>query len=72
MNLGPELTKRLLDTTEDVFGIPRGLISRDPEAAALIATLPCPNCGCSHGVNPCPTPIGNRATIPAAPSRLTS
>jgi hypothetical protein len=55
----------MIRAAEDVFDLPRGLIAKDPEAAAIIATVPCPKCGTAHGIRPCPTNrVGTTARIP--------
>lgn len=42
LNLPPEQAKRMQEIAEDVFGIPRGSIAKDPEAAAILAFPPGP------------------------------
>jgi hypothetical protein len=41
------------ETLWNVYGVTNEMIRRDPEAAAMIASTPCPACGHMHGAKPC-------------------
>lgn len=39
LNLPPDQAQRFREITEDIFGIPGGSIAKNPEAAAVLASL---------------------------------